>query len=160
MCDMRLPRAIRLDQSDLRIFDRTCDPGEWAVTGSFTFADAQPVPSERKEWLAFKTAWLGIESFAYTTLVEVAETDEAEFMQCVERLARHLVDRFGAPSLAAALPVARAELDDAASLCDHKIGTLLALEREMTDEGLRERVRVIQPERARDHARIWTIVDD
>ncbi len=157
---MRLPRAIRLDNSDLKVFEPACDPGEWAVPGSFAFADAQPEPDERKRWLAFKTAWLGIESFGYTTLVEVAEINEAEFFHCVERLARHFVEQFGAPSLAAALPAARAELDDAASLCNHKIGTLLALEREMTDAGLRERVRVVQPDRAKDHARIWTFTED
>ena len=63
-------------------------------------------------------------------------------------------------STAAALPAARAEADDAAGLCDHKVNTLLALEREATEAGLVERVRVITPERAEDHARIWEIVED
>ena len=36
----------------------------------------------------------------------------------------------------------------------------LALEREMTDEGVVERFRVFLPERAQDHARIWEIVPE
>ena len=157
---MRLPRAIRLDQSDLQIFARVCQPGEWAIPGTFAFSALELENCERKQQLAFGSAWLGTESFGFTTLVEVAEIDEAAFFQAVERLARYLVSHFGAPGLAEALPAARAELDDALSLCDHKLGTLLAIQREMTAEGIQERVRIIQPERAKDHARIWTITDD
>ena len=78
----------------------------------------------------------------------------------VERLARHFVAAYGAPDLAAALPAARQEADDAAGLCTHKAHSLLALEREMTDEGVVERFRVIKPERAQDHAKIWEIVPE
>lgn len=157
---MRLPRAIRLDQSDQQVFPLACEPGEWAIPGSFAFAEAKMGTLDRKQQLALATAWLGLDSFGFTTLVEVAEIDEAGFFQAVERLARHLFDRYGAPDLVAALPAARAELDDAAGLCEHKLGTLLAIEREATAEGLRERVRVIQPQRAQDHARIWNISED
>lgn len=157
---MLLPRSIRLDQSDLEIFNPACNPGEWAVAGTFAFAQTDLESPDRKQRLAFKSAWIGVESFGYTTLVEIAEVDEAGFFRAVEQLSQHLVRRFGAPSLAAALPVARAELDDAASLSDHKLGTLLAIEREAAEDGVKERVRVIKPERATDHARIWTITDD
>ncbi|NIA70267.1 hypothetical protein HBA54_16795 [Pelagibius litoralis] len=157
---MYLPRAIQLDRSDLEIFNPACQPGEWAVPGTFAFADTDLESADRKQQLAFRTAWLGVESFGHTTLVEIAEIDEAGFFRTVEQLAQHLVIRYGAPSLAAALPAARAELDDAASLSDHKLGTLLAIEREMTDDGVKERVRVIKPERAQDHARIWTVAED
>lgn len=157
---MRLPRAIRLDQSDLQVFALACQPGEWAIPGSFAFAETKPETLERKQRLALATAWLGLGSFGFTTLVEVAEIEEAAFFQAVEQLARHLVAHYGAPDLVSALPAARAELDDAASLCDHKLGTLLAIEREVTAEGLRERVRVIEPARAKDHARIWTISEE
>ncbi len=157
---MRLPRAIRLDRSDLEIFDQACQEGEWAVPGTFVFADTNPEEADRKLRLAFGSAWLGVESFGFTTLVEIAEVDEAGFFQAVEQLAQHLVIRYGAPSLAAALPAARTELDDAASLGNHKTGTLLAIAREMTDEGIKESVRVIKPERAKDHARIWTFTEE
>jgi hypothetical protein len=70
------------------------------------------------------------------------------------------VAHYGAPSLADALPAARAEADDAAALADHKLHSLLALERELGDQGLVERIRVVRPERAGDHAKIWRIVPD
>ena len=157
---MKFPRCIRLDASDAQVFSRAARPGEWAVPGSFAFADADPAALDGKARQAFGRGWLGTESFGHSSLVEVAEIDEAAFFQVVERLARHFVAAYGAPDLAAALPAARAEADDAAGLCDHKVNTLLALEREATEAGLVERVRVITPERAQDHARIWEIVED
>ena len=130
------------------------------MPGSFAFADVDAQALSGKDRIAFGSTWLGTESFGRASLVEVAEIDDAAFFATVERLARHFVADYGAPDLAAALPVARAEADDAAGLCEHKVHTLLALGREVTDRGLVERVRVVTPERATDHARIWEIVDD
>lgn len=156
----RLPRAIRLDQSDLHVFERACEVGEWAVPGSFAFTGLDPSRLEGKAQLAFRSAWLGLTSFGHTTLVEIAEIAEADFFAAVERLARHLETTYNAPSLGHALAAARHELDEAAGLCEHKLGTLLALEREPSSEGFVERFRVIEPTRAGDHAKIWKIVED
>ena len=157
---MRLPRALRLDQSDLHVFERACEPGEWAIPGGFVFAGADPARLQGKAQLAFRSGWLGLASFGHSTLVEVAEIAEAEFFAQVEGLARRLEADYGAPSFGDALAAARHELDDAAGLCEHKLGTLLALERAPGDEGFVERFRVIQPQRARDHAKIWQIVEE
>ena len=157
---MKFPRCIRLDASDLNIYTRAAEPGEWVVPGGFAYADCDPEGLERKARLAFHGAWLGTESFAHSTLAEVAEIDPAGFEQVVERLARHFVDSYGAPGLEAARPVARAEAEEAATLCQHKVHSLLALEREMTEEGVVERFRVITPARAQDHAKVWEIVPD
>ncbi len=157
---MKFPRCIRLDTSDVYVYRRAAEPGEWAVPGGFAFAGADPKALDAKERLAFQSGWLGTESFGHSSLVEVAEIEEAEFFQVVERLARHFVAAYGAPDLAAALPAARQEADDAAGLCTHKVHSLLALERETTDEGVVERFRVIKPERAQDHAKIWEIVPE
>ena len=157
---MKFPRVIRLDSSDRQVFAQAAEPGEWAVTGSFAFLDQDPARLEPKERLAFASGWFGTASGGRATLVEVAEITEAQFFQVVERLARHFVEHYGAPSLADALPAARAEADDAAALADHKLHSLLALERELGDQGLVERIRVIRPERAGDHAKIWRIVPE
>ncbi len=155
---MKFPRCVRFDASDLNIFHLAAEPGEWAVPGGFAFADSDPSAFDNKDKLAFQGGWLGTESFGRASLVQIDEIDEAAFAALIERLARHFVEAYDAPSLAEALPAARAEADEAAALCDHKLHSLLALERELTDEGVVERFRVIVPERAQDHARIWEIV--
>lgn len=157
---MRLPRTLRLDQSDLHVFARPCEPGEWAIPGGFAFASADPATLEGKAQLAFRSGWLGLASFGHATLVEVAEIAEPEFFALVEHLARHLEADYHAPSFGHALAAARHELDDAAGLCEHKLGTLLSLEREPGENGFVERFRVIEPARAGDHAKIWQIVRD
>ena len=156
----KFPRVVRLDSSDLHVFSRAAAPGEWAVPGSFAFSGATIADLEGKERLAFAHGWLGTQSFGFAALAEVAEMSDGDFFQVVERLARHFVERHGAPSLDEALPVARAEADYAAGLCDHKVHQLLALEREEGPDGLVERVRLVRPERAGDHAKIWEIVED
>lgn len=157
---MKFPRSIRLDQSDPNIFSPAAEPGEWAVPGTFAFASEDPAKLTGKDKLAFHTGWLGTGSFGRCTLVEVAEIDEAAFAAVIESLARHFVDTYGAPTLAAALPAAREEAEDAAGLCEHPTGSLLALERKVTGDGITERYRIIRPDRAVDHARIWEIVPD
>ncbi len=157
---MKFPRCIRLDNSDINIFHRAAAPGEWLVTGTFAYVDRNLADLDNKTTLAFHTGWLGCEAFGHATLAEVADISEAEFFQVVERLARHFVECYGAPDLVNALPVARAEADDAAGLCAHKIGTLLALERCAGDDGITERVRLVVPARAKDHARIWDTAAD
>ena len=163
---MRFPRVIRLDASDAQIFSPAAESGEWALTGSFAFFGVEGAQLEGKEKIAFASGWLGSESWGRASLVEVAEIDEAEFHQVIERLARHFVERYGAPSLVEALPAARQEAEDAASLAEHKIGTLLAIEREPAgpqpdgSPSFTERLRVIQPQRATDHAKIWNFTEE
>ncbi len=157
---MKFPRCIRLDTSDLNIYARAAEPGEWVVPGGFAYADCDPEGLDRKARLAFHSAWLGSESFGHATLAEVAEIDAAGFERVIERLAHHFVENYGAPDLAAAGPVARDEAEEAAALCQHEVHTLLAIEREMTEEGVVERFRVIVPARAQDHAKVWEILPE
>ncbi len=157
---MKFPRSIRLDSSDLHVFDRTAEPGEWAVPGTFAFLERDPASFGNKEKIAFQSGWLGTGSFGWVSLVEVAEIDDSAFHDVVDRLAQHFVERYGAPNIAEAMPAARQEADYAASLCTHKNFTLLCLVRDFSEEGIVERFRVIKPDRAQDHARIWEIVTD
>ena len=154
---MRFLRTLRLDSSDLQVFAKAAAPGEWAVPGSFAFAQGDAEELTGKARQAFVSGWLGTESFGRATLVEVAEIEEAAFAQVIERLARHFVEDYGAPSLTAALPAAREEADFALSLADHKLHTLLAIARQPGEDGIKEQIRIIRPERSQDHARIWDI---
>ncbi|KZD05811.1 DUF6505 family protein [Oceanibaculum pacificum] len=158
---MRFPRTIRLDQTDLQVFDRAAEPGEWAVSGSFAFADAGPGDLIGKRRVAFRSAFLGIGSFGWSTFVSVADIAPAEFEGVVNALAAHFVERYGAPDIAAALPVARAEAEFAAGLAEeHRVNMLLGVERDMEADGIHERFRAFEPPREEQHARIWDIVPD
>ncbi len=157
---MKFPRTIRLDPSDVKVFPCAAEPGEWAVLGTFAFADAEPQSLSRKEQLAFKSGWLGTGSFGRSTMVQVVDITEEQYDQVVRLIAAHLVSEYGAPDTDAALAAAREEAAYAAGLCDHAVNTLLAIEREFTDEGISERVRAITPEPAGAHTRVWEIVED
>ena len=142
---MKLLRTIRLDASDTFVFERAAEPGEWAVPGTFAFACVDPATLEGKARAAFRSGFLGIDSFGWSTLVQVVEASEADRAAAVQLLARRLVERFGAPDLAAALPAAEEEIAFAASLCDHPTGMLAALSRRWEDGAIREAFRTLTP---------------
>jgi Family of unknown function (DUF6505) len=157
---MRFPRTIRLDASDTRVFAQAAEPEEWAVSGAFAFANAPPEALTGKTAQAFARGFLGTRSFGWSTLVAVAEITPDELEAVIDALARHLVERYGAPSLAAALPAARAEAEFACGLCTHKVNTLLTVERELGPDGIVERFRAVEPGRGSPHAKIWSLVPD
>ncbi len=130
------------------------------MTGTFAFADTDPSAFTSKEQLAFRNGWLGTVSFGRATFVQVAEISEDEFEGVAERLGGHLLDHFGAPDLETAVNAARGEAETAAGLCDHPAGTLLSIEREFTDTGMAERIRVIPKNDGGPHAKIWEVVED
>ncbi|MES2711734.1 MAG: DUF6505 family protein [Pseudomonadota bacterium] len=147
---MKLPRTIRLDASDALIYAPAAAPGEWAIPGGFAFADDDEASLTGKRRQAFRAGFLGLASFGWSTLVEVAEASSADHAAAVAALATHLQDAYGAPSRVEAEAAAAEELVFAASLCDHPVGTVLALERTLEDGALRERFRTLHL-RAREH---------
>ena len=157
---MRFPKTVQLDLSDWNVFDRTAEPGEWAVSGAFAFANADPETLDGKPAQAFRNGFLGVGSFGRATFVMVGEIGRGAYDEVVDRLAAHFVDAYGAPDLDAARPAAREEAAFAASLCDHPVGTLITVERSFGPDGLVERFRTVDRKRADEHARIWEIVAD
>ncbi len=155
----RFPRTIRLDQSDLSVFELAAEPGEWAVSGAFAFAGLTEEELRGKTRQAFVHGFLGLGSFGRSTLVVVSEIEPAEYEAVVEALAGHFVAHYGAPDMAAARPVAAEEAAFAAGLCDHPVNTLLAVSREIEERGIVESFRVITPEAPKSHAKIWEIVE-
>jgi hypothetical protein len=74
-----------------------------------------------------------------------------------------LLEKFGAPDLAAARLAADEEVAFAASLCDHPPQTLLAVQRSIENGEIRERFRTLKPreagaeaDRLHAHARAFT----
>jgi hypothetical protein len=131
---------LQLDPSDRFVFDRAAEPGEWAVSGAFVFADLDPEALSHKARVALRSGFLGISSLGWSTLAEVAEGD---FEVVAAALAAQLRAHFGAPDDAAALAAAREEVRFAASLCDLPLGTVIAVHRSVTAEGLQERFRTL-----------------
>lgn len=143
----RLPRTIRLDPSDRHIFANPAEPGEWAVPGTFLFWGRPADSLSRKEAIAFRSGFLGVDSFGHSTLVTVQEARADDRAAMVETLARQLVAHLGAPSVDIARPAAEQEVALAESLCaDHAVGTLVALHRRHDEGGaIREQFRTLRP---------------
>ena len=60
-----------------------------------------------------------------------------------------------------AMTAAKSEIAYSASLCDQPAGTLLAIEREMTEDGINEKIRVVpRPDEDGGHAQIWTLTEE
>ena len=154
---MRLLKTIRLDRSDEHIFSNAAEPGEWAVSGAFVFADDDPERFVNKDRQAFVHGFLSTASFGWSTLVSVAEIGFVEYEDVVEALAQHLLSRFGAPDIAAARAAAREEAEFAAGLCSHRINTLIAVQRSWGPQGIIERFRAVEVPRETPHAAIWKI---
>jgi hypothetical protein len=146
---MHLARAVHFDESDSRIFHRPAVTGEWAISGGFEFSNWTEADLTGKARQAFANGWLGLESFGRVTFVAVARIEPAEHQALVEALAAHFVSHYGAPSLAAALPVAAEELRQMADLCaDHDPNTILTVARRLTEAGVAEDYRYIQSQDA------------
>jgi hypothetical protein len=142
---MKLLRTIRLDKSDTFVFARAAEPGEWATPGGFMFWDAPPDKLDGKDRAAFRSGFLGLGTFGWSTLAEVAEATPEAVEAAIDGLARVLVAEHGAPSLDAALAAADEEIAFSASLADHPLGTVIALMRSIDDDGsVRERFRTIK----------------
>lgn len=142
----RLPRTIRLDPSDRVVFAQAAEPGQWAVPGTFLFWGRSPDSLTRKEAIAFRSGFLGVEDFGHSTLVTVQEARPDERGVMVETLARQLVAHLGAPSLPQAMEAAEEEVALAEALCrEHAAGTLIALHRRHEGEAIREQFRTLRP---------------
>jgi hypothetical protein len=146
---MKLARAIHFDESDMRVFHSPARTGEWCLSGGFEFSNWGEGDLVGKARQAFANGWLGAETFGRVSFVAVThiEPDEAEVV--TQALARHFVEVYGAPDIDAALPVARDEVAQMAALCEeHAPNTLLTVMRELTEAGVRESYRMIEPQGA------------
>ncbi|MDX1604731.1 MAG: DUF6505 family protein [Candidatus Competibacterales bacterium] len=159
----RFLRIVRLDDSDQNTYEPAAAAGEWAVVGSFHFWDSDLEQLAGKQRQAFVHGFLGTDSFGWATLAAVTPIAAADYDAVIARLAGHLVERFGAPDTATALPAAREEAEFVAGLCrEHEVHTLLAIQRSFDGECIEETFKVIRPPSAADHEtlRLWEWIDD
>ena len=157
---MKLAKTIQLDVSDNHIFEHPANPQEWAIAGTFSFVGSDPDNWSRKHKFAFQSAWLGLKSYGNSTFVQVTEIPIKEYEFIINSLAKHLVEKYNAPSLEDAKQASKQEIDDMAALCNHPQGTLLSIERSLVENSIKERTRVIKPTKERSKAKVWNISQD
>ncbi len=156
---MKLLRTIRLDASDNFVFESAAEPGEWAVSGAFAFWDGDPTALEGKARTAFRSGFLGVNSLGWSTLVQIVEASEADRAELVDALAAQLMQRFGAPDLAAAKAAAEEEVAFAESLCTQPQDTLIAVHRTYEDGNVREAFRTLRPRNGQKPARAFSFLE-
>ena len=146
---MMLARAIHFDESDQNVFHFPARTGEWCIPGGFEFSNWTEADLTGKARQAFSNGWLGVETFGRVTFVAVTRIEPAEVETLTTALAQHFVDMYGAPSVEAATPTARQEIEHMQDLCaDHPANTVLTVARELTDAGVKESFRMIEPQDA------------
>lgn len=142
---MMLARAIHFDESDMNVFHSPARTGEWCIPGGFEFSNWTKADLTGKAKQAFSNGWLGAETFGRVTFVATAQIEEAEVEALAATLAAHFVSFYGAPSVEAALPVAKEEINQMIDMCaEHAPNTVLTVARELTDAGVKEAFRVIE----------------
>jgi hypothetical protein len=115
----KLLRAVRLDDSDDRIFQGcgAAKDGEAVVTGGFAACDFDTAPRCDPPCHC-QASFVTIGSRARCSVAEVVEVDEADLEAQAEALAWHLVKAWGAPSWEVAHRVALEELRHTAEVCE------------------------------------------
>ncbi|MFQ3458482.1 DUF6505 family protein [Bradyrhizobium sp. UFLA01-814] len=156
---MKLLRSIALDPSDTFVFDVAAEPGEWAVSGAFRFCDQDPTKLTGKARVAFRSGFLGVQSWGWSTLVQIVPATENDCSALIDRLARQLIDRFGAPDLATARTAAEEEVAFAQSLCNHPVSSLIAVHRSVSDGEVRESFRRLQLRQGQGHSKAFSFME-
>ena len=146
---MMLARAIHFDESDMNIFHSPARTGEWCISGGFEFSNWGEGDLTGKARQAFSNGWLGGETFGRVSVVAVTQVEPAEIETLVGALAQHFIDLYGAPSLEAARGVAQDEVMQMVDICDGQApNTLFLVSRELTEAGVKESYRIVEPQDA------------
>jgi hypothetical protein len=156
---VKLLRTIALDPSDTFVFDVVAEPGDWAVSGAFRFCDRNQAGLIGKDRSAFRSGFLGVQSWGWSTLVQIVPATEADRRKLVDLLANNLVDRFGAPDHALARAAAEEEVAFAESLCTHPVSTLIAVHRSAADGDVRESFRRLQLREQGGHSKAFSFME-
>ena len=154
---MKLAKIILLDDSDKKIYPQPSKHGEWAITGTFMFSNVDHNYWTKSEQIAFRDGWLGLETLGYSTFVQITSLSKKQKHIIIERIASIIHERFHPPSDQVAVEAATDELNDMIALCEHPIGTLLAINRELNEKDIQEKVRTVQLPTDSSLIPIWAI---
>lgn len=156
---MNLLRTIRLDPSDTFVFERAAEPGEWAVCGAFMYWTSDPTALEGKARTAFRSGFLGVDSFGRSTLVQIVEASADQRAAVVDMLAQRLIEHCGAPDMKAAQAAAEEEVAFTESLCSQPRDTLIAVHRTYEDGAVREQFRTLRARDGKKPARAFSFME-
>jgi hypothetical protein len=115
----KLLRAVRLDDSDERVF-RGCGAatdGEWVVTGGYAVCDFDAAP-RCDPACRCESSFVAVGASRRCSIAEVAEASDEQAEELVQALAWHLVKVWGAPSWEAAHAAAADEVRHTAEVCE------------------------------------------
>lgn len=146
----KLPKVVRLDESDLQVYDHPAEPGEWAVPGSFEFLNDDIESLTGKRLQAFRSGFLGIKSSGRSTLVAINTIRSDEYQNAINQLTVNILSNHGISERSVALTVATDEIRYAESLCEYDEGTVLALDREFTKDEIKESFKKFLPASSAD----------
>ena len=158
---MKIAKTMRFAQYNINVLALAADEGEWALVGTFCFAAIGEADIKGKVKQAFSNGFLGLDSMGFSTLVSIVTVKPDDLGKIENRLCSIFMDEFGAPDEATAMAAVTEEIKFMADLCaEHKTGTLLAIERSIGDEGIRESFRSLAKPESCAEQKIWTMVDD
>ncbi|WP_407158180.1 DUF6505 family protein [Bradyrhizobium sp. STM 3557] len=156
---MKLLRSIALDRSDNFVFDEPAVSGEWVVSGAFRFCGRDPAKLSGKARAAFRSGFLGVQSWGWSTLAQIVPAKPDDCQGLIELLTQQLVDRFGAPDLPTARTAAEEEVAFVRSLCAHPISSLIAVHRSASDGDIREVFRRLQLREGQGHGKAFSFME-
>ncbi len=158
---MKFLRVIRFDGSDGHVFRMPAVPDEWAVSGSFAFADLTDDALKGKVRQEFANGFLGVPSFGRSTFATVADISDDQRLGLRRILADHLEAQWHAPNREAAFQVANIEAEFIEELCENQpINTVFAVSRVMDTGNIREAFHKVDQQKSDGHTRIWDVVED
>ena len=141
----KLPKVVRLDESDLQVYEHAAEPGEWAVPGSFEFINDSIESLTDKRLQAFRSGFLGIKTSGRSTLVAIDTLDPDEYQNAINQLTVNILSNHGISDRSTALNMATEEIRYAETLCEYDAGTILALDREFTSDEIKESFKKFVP---------------
>ena len=159
---MKFLKTIRIDPSDIHVFERAAGSGEWAIAGGFSFAGITEDDLTGKVRQAFSNGFLSLDSFGHSTFTVVANVEDTVVENLIAQLAKHLADHYGAPTPADAKNAAQGEVSFIVDMCEEiPINSVFTLLRTLDDDGeIKEEFRIVDAPGEALHARVWDVEED
>ena len=143
---MKFLKAVRLDDSDARIYAReggAAEDGEWLVSGGYAICD--PAKGHRHASCHCGTSFVAVRSHGRCTFAEVTDIDPAVYGEIRDILTSHFLSELGAPSPEAAREAAEDECAYTAGLAaDFPDEVWITVQREPTADGVGERYSIFK----------------